>query len=39
MKPLSPRTEQALRELVDLWNRALLEPVPQGMLKTLERLK
>lgn len=39
MKQLSPRTAQALRELVEHWNRALQEPVPQDMLDRLAKLK
>lgn len=39
MKPLSPRAAQALRELMDLWNRALSEPVPQDMLDLVGKLK
>ena len=38
MKPLSERGRQALQELIDLWNQAVSEPVPQDMLDKLNEL-
>lgn len=39
MKQLTPRTAQALRELMEHWNRALSEPVPQDMLELVKKLQ
>lgn len=39
MKPLSPRTQAALRDLIHFYNQALKEPVPEDMKATLRNLK
>ena len=39
MKPLSPRTKEALRDLNRLWNQALQEEIPEDMKALLDKLK
>lgn len=39
VKPLNPRTQAALKELMRSWDEALSEPVPSDMKELLAKLK